>query len=132
MSFIPFLQTDNQMQGLGGSGLLSLVPLLGLFVIMYIFIIRPQSKKQKETQKMINSLKKGDNVITIGGIHGTVSSVKDNTIIVKVDENTKIEFNRTAIATVQKSEAELAEEAAKAAEAKEAKKAKKEKKADRE
>lgn len=132
MSFIPFLQTDNQMQGLGGSGLLSLVPLLGLFVIMYIFIIRPQSKKQKETQKMINSLKKGDNVITIGGIHGTVSSVKDNTIIVKVDENTKIEFNRTAIATVKKSEAELAEEAAKAAEAKEAKKAKKEKKADRE
>lgn len=132
MSFIPFLQTDNQMQGLGGSGLLSLVPLLGLFVIMYIFIIRPQSKKQKETQKMINSLKKGDNVITIGGIHGTVSSVKENTIIVKVDENTKIEFNRTAIATVQKSEAELAEEAAKAAEAKEAKKAKKEKKADRE
>ena len=132
MSFIPFLQTDNQIQGLGGSGLLSLVPLLGLFVIMYIFIIRPQSKKQKETQKMINSLKKGDNVITIGGIHGTVSSVKDNTIIVKVDENTKIEFNRTAIATVQKSEAELAEEAAKAAEAKEAKKAKKEKKADRE
>ena len=132
MSFIPFLQTENQMQGLGGSGLLSLVPLLGLFVIMYIFIIRPQSKKQKETQKMINSLKKGDNVITIGGIHGTVSSVKENTIIVKVDENTKIEFNRTAIATVQKSEAELAEEAAKAAEAKEAKKAKKEKKADRE
>ena len=132
MSFIPFLQTDNQMQGLGGSGLLSLVPILGLFVIMYIFIIRQQSKKQKETQKMINSLKKGDNVITIGGIHGTVSSVKDNTIIVKVDENTKIEFNRTAIATVQKSEAELAEEAAKAAEAKEAKKAKKEKKADRE
>ncbi|MCR5435574.1 MAG: preprotein translocase subunit YajC [Treponema sp.] len=132
MSFIPFLETENQMQGLGGSGLLSLVPLLGLFVIMYIFIIRPQSKKQKETQKMINSLKKGDNVITIGGIHGTVSSVKDNTIIVKVDENTKIEFNRTAIATVQKSEAELAEEAAKAAEAKEAKKAKKEKKADRE
>ena len=120
MSFIPFLQTENQMQGLGGSGLLSLVPLLGLFVIMYIFIIRPQSKKQKETQKMINSLKKGDNVITIGGIHGTVSSVKENTIIVKVDENTKIEFNRTAIATVQKSEAELAEEAAKAAEAKEA------------
>jgi len=132
MSFIPFLETENQMQGLGGSGLLSLVPLLGLFVIMYIFIIRPQSKKQKETQKMINSLKKGDNVITIGGIHGTVSSVKDNTIIVKVDENTKIEFNITAIATVQKSEAELAEEAAKAAEAKEAKKAKKEKKADRE
>lgn len=131
MSFIPFLQQEASAQGLGGAGLISFVPLLGLFVIFYFFIIRPQSKKQKETQKMINALKKGDNVITIGGIHGTVSSVKENTVIVKVDENTKIEFNRTAIATVQKSEAELAAEAARVAEEKEAKKAKKEKKADK-
>ncbi|MBO4319395.1 MAG: preprotein translocase subunit YajC, partial [Treponema sp.] len=59
-----------------------------------------QNKKQKETQKMIEALKKGDKVITIGGIHGTVASTKENTIIVKVDDNTRIEFNRTAIATV--------------------------------
>ena len=64
---------------------------------------------------MLNALKKGDKVITIGGIHGTVSSVKDKTVIVKVDENYKIEFNRTAISSVELSDeekAKLAEEAA--------------------
>ena len=64
---------------------------------------------------MLNALKKGDKVITIGGIHGTVSSVKDKTVIVKVDENCKIEFNRTAISSVELSDeekAKLAEEAA--------------------
>ena len=65
---------------------------------------------------MLNALKKGDKVITIGGIHGVVSSVKDKTVILKVDEDCKMEFNRTAIASVELSDAEkakLAEEAAK-------------------
>ena len=63
---------------------------------------------------MLDALKKGDKVITIGGIHGTVSSVKENTVIVKVDDDCKLEFNRTAISSVELSEAEkakLAEEA---------------------
>lgn len=82
----------------GGFGML--MPLVLIVAIMYLFMIRPQQKKQKETQKMIDALKKGDKVVTIGGIHGTISSTKENTVIVKVDDNTKIEFNRTAIATV--------------------------------
>ena len=85
---------------MAGGGLGMIIPLLLIFVIMYFFMIRPQNKKQKETEKMIAALKKGDKVITIGGIHGIVSSTKDSTIIVKVDDGTKIEFNRTAIATV--------------------------------
>ncbi|MBQ0039982.1 MAG: preprotein translocase subunit YajC [Treponema sp.] len=84
--------------GPGGFGML--MPLVLIVGIMYLFMIRPQQKKQKETQKMLDALKKGDKVITIGGIHGTVASTKENTVIVKVDDNTKIEFNRTAIATV--------------------------------
>jgi preprotein translocase subunit YajC len=63
---------------------------------------------------MLDALKKGDKVITIGGIHGTVSSVKENTVIVKVDDDCKLEFNRTAISSVELTEAEkakLAEEA---------------------
>ena len=76
------------------------MPLVLIVGIMYLFMIRPQQKKQKETQKMIDSLKKGDKVVTIGGIHGTIASTKENTVLVKVDDNTKIEFNRTAIATV--------------------------------
>lgn len=105
MSFIPlFLQTASgtgaEAAAPAGAGLITFVPLLLIILIMYIFMIRPQSKKQKETEKMLAALKKGDKVITIGGIHGTVSSVKENTVVVKVDDGTKIEFNRTAIASV--------------------------------
>ena len=71
-----------------------------IFVIMYFFLIRPQNKKQKETEKMIAALKKGDKVVTIGGIHGTVASTKEKTVILKVEDGSKIEFNRTAISTV--------------------------------
>lgn len=68
--------------------------------IFYFLIIRPQNKKQKDTQKMLAALKKGDRVTTIGGIHGTIQSVKENTVIVKVDENSKMEFSRSAISSV--------------------------------
>ncbi len=83
-----------------GSGLGMLIPLVLIVLIMYFFMIRPQNKKQKETEKMIAALKKGDKVVTIGGIHGVIASTKDNTVIVKVDDGAKIEFNRSAIATV--------------------------------
>ncbi len=134
MSFIPFLQVGGAASASSSSSLVgSLLPFLLIIVIFYLFLIRPQNKKQKETQKMLDALKKGDKVITIGGIHGTVSSVKENTIIVKVDDNCKIEFNRTAISTVEMSDeekAKLAEaEAAKKAEKEAAKAAKAEKKA---
>lgn len=108
MSFIPFfLQaaggtgTGAAAGSLGGSGgLTMMIPLILIVVIMYFFMIRPQNKKQKETEKMIAALKKGDKVVTIGGIHGTVFATKEQTVVIKVDENTKIEFNRSAIATV--------------------------------
>lgn len=109
MSFIPFLQAGTASSASSsGSMLGTLFPLLLIFVIFYFFLIRPQNKKQKETEKMLNALKKGDKVITIGGIHGTISSVKEKTVIVKVDDNCKLEFNRTAISTVELSDAEKA------------------------
>ena len=115
MSFIPFLQVGGAASASSSSSLVgSLLPFLLIIVIFYLFLIRPQNKKQKETQKMLDALKKGDKVITIGGIHGTVSSVKENTVIVKVDDDCKLEFNRTAISSVELTEAEkakLAEEA---------------------
>ena len=132
MSFLSFLTTANatgtaSAGELGGSMASAFLPLVAIFVIFYFFLMRPQSKKQKETEKMINSLKKGDKVITIGGIHGVVSSLKEKTVIIKVDDDAKIEFNRSAIATREKSPAELAEEAEAAA----AKKAKKNKKSEK-
>ena len=131
--FLSFLTTtgangDMGAGALGGSMASAFLPLVAIFVIFYFFLMRPQSKKQKETEKMINSLKKGDKVITIGGIHGVVSSLKEKTVIIKVDDDAKIEFNRSAIATREKSPAELAMEA----EAEAAKKAKKNKKSDKE
>ena len=95
------LQAADPAAAMGG-GLGMFGPLILIIGIMYFFMIRPQNKKQKELQKMLDALQKGDKVITIGGIHGTVSSVKkdSNVVTVRVDENTKIEFNRSAIATV--------------------------------
>jgi len=76
-----------------------------VFVIFYFLIIRPQNKKQKEAQKMIEAIKKGDKVVTVGGIHATVHAVKETTVILKVDENTKMEFSKSAVqAVVAKSE----------------------------
>jgi preprotein translocase subunit YajC len=84
----------------GTDSLISFAPFILIIVIFYFLIIRPQNKKQKETQKMLGALKKGDKIVTIGGVHGTIASVKESTVIVKVDENTKMEFTRSAIAAV--------------------------------
>ena len=94
-------QTAGGDQGGPGGSLMTFLPFIGIIAIFYFLIIRPQNKKQKETQKMLSTLKKGDRIITIGGIHGTIQSVKEQTVIVKVDENTKIEFNRGAVSGIE-------------------------------
>ena len=90
--------------GGGGSpqqSLLSFLPLVAVVAIFYFLMIRPQQKKQKETQRMLSELKKGDRIVTIGGIHGVIQSVRESSVILKVDENCKVEFSRSAIATVE-------------------------------
>jgi len=86
--------------GEGGNPIMSFLPLVAIIAIFYFLILRPQKRKQKETQNMLSAIKKGDRVVTIGGIHGVIQSVKDGTVIIKVDENVKLEFNRGAIASV--------------------------------
>ena len=81
-------------------GMMSFLPFVLIIGIFYFLIIRPQNKKQKETQRMLSALKKGDKVVTIGGVHGTIQNVRESTVIVKVDENTKLEFSRSAISNV--------------------------------
>ncbi|MCR5699140.1 MAG: preprotein translocase subunit YajC [Treponemataceae bacterium] len=95
-----------------GNMLMSIVPFVLIFVVFYFFLIRPQNKKQKETQKMISALKKGDKVVTIGGIHGVVTNTKEETIVIRVDDNAKIEINRSAVSTVITDKVEKKEEAA--------------------
>jgi preprotein translocase subunit YajC len=83
-------------------------PLIIIFVIFYFFLIRPQQKKAKEQQAMINALKKDDKIITSGGIYGTVSAVKGDTLEVKIAENVKVIIAKTAVSTVLQNEAEVA------------------------
>ncbi|MDR0444544.1 MAG: preprotein translocase subunit YajC [Treponema sp.] len=78
----------------------SIIPFAAIIAIFYFLIIRPQNKKRKETEKMLSSLKKGDRIVTIGGVYGTVQSVKETTVIIKVDENVKLEFSRSAVSSV--------------------------------
>jgi preprotein translocase subunit YajC len=76
--------------------------MLVMFAIIYFLMIRPEQKKQKERQTMVNSIKKGDKVVSIGGIMGVVHNVKDTTIFVRIAENTVVEFTKAAISTVVK------------------------------
>ena len=71
-----------------------------MFAIVYFLMIRPQQKRQKETQNMLNNLKKGDKVLTVAGIIGIVGNVKDSTVMVKVADNTVLEFKKAAISAV--------------------------------
>ncbi|MFZ4683429.1 MAG: preprotein translocase subunit YajC [Terrimicrobiaceae bacterium] len=82
---------------------MSIMPLIFVFVIFYFLLIRPQQKKAKEHLKLVESLKTGDKVVTSAGIHGIIANVKDKTIIVKVADNVKLEFDRAAVTIVEKS-----------------------------
>ena len=84
-----------QQQGGGYAGLLMIV---AIFVVFWLFFIRPQNKRQKEEQKYREALQKGDDVVTVGGIHGKVVEVKATTIMMSVDNNVKIEVEKSAIA----------------------------------
>lgn len=73
-----------------------------MFVMMYFVLIRPQRQRQKEQEKMVNSVKVGDHIVMNGGEHGIITSVKEKTIMVKLADNVKVEYERSAIASVSK------------------------------
>jgi preprotein translocase subunit YajC len=81
--------------------LVSLMPLILMFVVFYFLLIRPQQKKQKEHQRMLSEIKKNDEVITSGGVHGTIVNIKDKTYSLRVDDNVKIEVSKSAISAVK-------------------------------
>ena len=81
---------------------MAFLPLILIFVIMYLLIIRPQQKKQKEHQRMLDSVKKGDKIVTSGGIYGQIVGIKerDQTLIVKVADNVKVELSRGSVSRI--------------------------------
>ncbi len=85
----------------GGGGMVgTLIMFAAIFAIFYFMIIRPQQKRQKEKEKMLNALKKGDKVMTSGGIHGVVAGMDEKTVLVEVAKDVKIKFERSAITTI--------------------------------
>ena len=94
MNMFTILQADQPAQG---GGLSMWIMLALIFVVMWFFMIRPQRKQQKELQAFRDGLKKGDKVVTIGGIYGTVSDIKDNSVLIEVDNNVKIRVSKQAL-----------------------------------
>jgi preprotein translocase subunit YajC len=88
-------------------GIMNILPMMIIiFVIFYFFIIRPQSKRQKEVKRMLEAVKKGDKVITTGGILGLVTEVKGNIITLKISKDTEVDFRKSAVSTVVTPEVE--------------------------
>ncbi|MBM3250174.1 MAG: preprotein translocase subunit YajC [Candidatus Omnitrophica bacterium] len=82
--------------------LMQFVPLIFIFILFYFLILRPQKQKEKNHQNMLSGLNKNDEVVTSGGIHGTVVNVKDKTVVLRVDDNVKIEVEKSCIAIKKK------------------------------
>ena len=80
--------------------LVTMLPLLLIFVVFYLFIIRPQKKREEQRKAMIQAVKKGDRIITAGGIHAKILQVDDTSVLAEVDSSTKLRFDKTAIASV--------------------------------
>jgi preprotein translocase subunit YajC len=85
-------------QGQSGGGIMSFLPLIAIVVVFYFFMIRPQMKKAKDQKKYIEALKKGDKILTIGGIYGKIVEVNDDaTIIMEVEDGTKMKISKNAV-----------------------------------
>jgi preprotein translocase subunit YajC len=80
--------------------LVTMLPLLLIFVVFYLFIIRPQKRREEERRKMIEAVKKGDRIITAGGMHGTVTQVDETSVLVQVDTNVKLRIEKSAIGSI--------------------------------
>lgn len=97
----------------GSSSIVPTLVTFGLvFVIFYFLIIRPQNKKKKDAAELLKALKKGDRVVSIGGIHGTIQSLKDDTVVLKIDGSTKMTMSRSAISTVSEQKSRPAKKTA--------------------
>jgi preprotein translocase subunit YajC len=105
-SFLPLMFGTTEASGAagtagGGAQLVTMLVTFGLIIVVFYFlVIRPQNKKQKDAKKMLEGIRKGDRVVTIGGMHGYVESVKEDAVVLKVDDNVKVKFSKSAISTV--------------------------------
>ena len=95
MNFLLFMP---QGEGQEGGGLMSFLPLVLIVLVFYLFFIRPQMKKSKDLKKFREALKKGNKVVTIGGIHGKIAEIKETTVLIEVEGQNRLKIERSAIA----------------------------------
>ncbi|WP_059102778.1 preprotein translocase subunit YajC [Shouchella shacheensis] len=85
-------------------GLVTFLPLVLLIVVFYFFLIRPQQKQQKRVREMHAALQRGDKIITIGGMHGVIDSIDESAVVLLVNDNRKLTFDRSAVREVVQSD----------------------------
>lgn len=81
----------------GGAGTMNLIFIGGILLVFYFFMIRPQQKKQKDQKKFLGEIKKGDMVVTLGGIHGKITAIDENTVTLEVDRGARIKMEKSSI-----------------------------------
>ncbi len=91
--------------GSGGSPMSLIFMVIAIFAVMYFLMIRPQQRQKKQHQELLSKISKGDKIVTAGGINGTIAGVKDDTVIVKIADNVKVEVSRASITKVVSSKA---------------------------
>lgn len=97
------MSINNEVVPSTGSSLMALLPMIIIFAIFYFFLIRPQLKRQKELEKTISEIKKGDKVVAAGGIYGVVAKIEDNILSLEIAENTSIKVAKSSVTEVIKS-----------------------------
>ncbi len=110
-SGIAYAMGQSGAAGQGGGGFGMFVPLILMFVIFYFLLIRPQQKKTREHRDMVNSLKKGDRIITSGGIHGRITGVADTTLTVEISDKVRIKVTRGSVSALAQPAADTRTEA---------------------
>ncbi|MBC8204489.1 preprotein translocase subunit YajC [bacterium] len=100
LHFIAMSQPQGGAEGGGGLGILGLLPWILIIVVFYFLLIRPQARRQKQHQEMLKSVRKGDKIVTSGGIHGEVLGVKENLLKVKIADKVIVDIERSAIGRV--------------------------------
>jgi preprotein translocase subunit YajC len=102
MNTIALLQAGSSLL----SNFLGVVPILAIALVFYFLVIAPANRQRKKTEQMLSSLKKGDRIVTNGGIYGTIQGVEADVVYLKIAENVKIKLARSAIASIQAGEGE--------------------------
>lgn len=105
MDLLYFVLLAGGSGGQGGGGLIgALLPLVLIVAVFYFFIIRPQRKREQEKEEMIEALEKGDSIVTVGGMHGKVTKVDEDSVLAQVDSQVKVRIDKEAISRVPSKE----------------------------